>query len=381
MARTESSESFTPPKTSRHRGPGLRPLFFYFLKLGSVGFGGPVALTAIMQKELVQEKKWLPREEFDRAFPLIKAMPGALAFQTAAFIGHATHGFWGAALAGFGLVLPAAIMMVLLASFAGELHRQAWVESVLRGFQSGALALILMACLQLAKPFRRDPIWWILSLLALGLVILGVLEPLVILLIGLAHVLLKFWNRRGQGIQFRAVPLLELIWVAFSAGAFVFGTGLAALPWMESQMVQVHHWLTRDEFMEAVALGQITPGPVLVTVTYIGFILAGVPGAVLATLAVFIPGLIHMTTWFPRLVGRLSREKWIGPFSSGALAAVVATLIFVIYKYLPSFRDLNFWIFLVMSALLTWKRFPAGLIILASGLMGGVQHFLLAKGF
>lgn len=349
--------------------PSVSDIFLYFLKLGSIGFGGPVALTAIMQKELVYEKNWMSRDEFDRAFPLIKAMPGALAFQTAAYIGNACHGFSGALAAGFGLVFPASVLMIFLASFSQELNRQPWVHSVLAGFQAGALALIFIACWQLAKPFRKDFVWWIFSGLAFLIVLNGAVEPLVIIAVGIANVLRRSWTSRSESLK--AVPLLELLWISFSAGAFVFGTGLAALPWMESQMVQVHNWLSKEDFLQAVALGQITPGPVLVTTTYIGFKLAGLSGAVLATIAIFLPGLIHMTTWFPRMVNRLARTRWIEAFSAGALAAVVATLVYVIYKYLPQPNDITFWVFITMTSILLFrKNWPAWIVIGSSGLIG-----------
>ena len=349
-------------------------IFKYFIKLGCIGFGGPVALTAMMQKELVEEKKWIPREEFDQAFPLIKAMPGALAFQTAAYIGNATGGFFGAVVAGFSLVIPAAILMILFGTFATQLTQFPWVNALLTGFQSGALALITIACWQLAKPYKKDLVWWVLAILALAFVIKGTPEPVVIVLFGLINILRVKYKNTAKTVK--AVPLFELLWICFSAGAFVFGTGLAVLPWLENQFVQVHQWISRDDFLQAVALGQITPGPVLVTTTYIGYKISGLVGAALATVAIFLPGLIHMTTWFPKMVKTLSKKKWIQAFSAGALAAVVATLVFVIYKYLPQHNTLGFWVYLAMTTILFWRPTPAWLVILVSGLIGLVPLYI-----
>lgn len=348
-------------------------IFKYFIRLGVIGFGGPVALTAIMQKDLVEERNWLAREEFEQAFPLIKAMPGALAFQTAAYIGNAKGGFFGAVIAGFSMVLPAAIMMVLFGMFAAQLSQFPWVHALLMGFQSGALALISIACWQLAKPYKKQLIWWVLLLLALVFVLKGFPEPVVIVLFGTLNILRVKFNNSAKSVK--SVPILELLWICFSAGAFVFGTGLAVLPWLENQFVQVHQWISRDDFMQAVALGQITPGPVLVTTTYIGYKVSGLFGASLATIAIFLPGLINMTTWFPRMVKTLSKKTWIQAFSAGALAAVVATLIYVIYKYLPERNSLGFWVFLVMAVILFWKPIPSWLVILVSGLLGLVPLY------
>ena len=158
----------------------------------------------------------------------------------------------------------------------------------------------------------------------------------------------------------------------------MFGTGLAVLPWLENQFVQVHQWISKEDFMQAVALGQITPGPVLVTTTYIGFKISGLTGAALATIAIFLPGLIHMTTWFPRMVKSLSKKKWIHAFSAGALAAVVATLIFVLFKYRPEQNSLAFWIYLFTTTILFWKSVPSWMVILTCGLMGLILPNMLS---
>ena len=128
--------------------------------------------------------------------------------------------------------------------------------------------------------------------------------------------------------------------------------------------------------MQAVALGQITPGPVLVTTTYIGYKISGAWGGILATVFVFLPGLIHMTTWFPRMVQRLSKTKWIQAFSAGALAAVVATLAFVLYRYRPEPNSLLFWVYIVTTVILFIRSLPSWLVILVCGGMGLVPLLL-----
>ncbi len=343
-------------------------LLTYFLKLGCTGFGGPVALVAIMQKELVEEKKWVEQKEFNQIFPMIKAMPGALAFQTAAYFGNAKAGFFGAVIAGFGLVFPAALMMILLGVYSAEMSQYLWINKLLIGFQSGALALITLACWQLAKPYSKDFLWWVYVLISLFFVINHLPEPVVIIAFGAINIL-RYRIDKPTG-TLPAVPLLELLWICFCGGAFVFGTGLAVLPWLETQFVQVHKWITQDEFLQAVALGQITPGPVLVTTTYIGYKVSGMMGAVLATIGVFLPGLIHMTTWFPRVAKKLSRTSWIHNFSAGALAAVVGTLIFVVYRYRPEVGTFNFWSYLIATIVLFRFKIPSWAVILACGVVG-----------
>lgn len=341
----------------------------YFLKLGFSGFGGPVALTSMMQTELIEQRQWISRQEFDQAFPLIKAMPGALAFQTAAYLGFKRGGAIGGLLAGAGLVVPAAIMMVILAVLAPELSQFSWLSSMMIGFQAGALAIIIISCLQLAKPYRKKTLWWIYVLVTIGLAYKKVPEPLIIVSLGLINIFVAK-KIKVNSAQVHSIPIVELVVVCLLAGSVVFGTGLAALPWLENQIVVLHKWVSQGEFLQAVAFGQITPGPVLVTTTYIGYKISGWLGAVLATIAIFLPGYIHMTTWFPKMVDRLSKKIWIQDFSEGALGAVVGTLIFVVMRYVPNLGYKGAVIFAVAGFCLWRFKVPSWMLIVLSGVAG-----------
>lgn len=346
----------------------------YFLKLGATGFGGPVALTAMMQTELVEKRNWISRDEFDQAFPLIKSMPGALAFQTAVYLGFRYGGLACATLAGICLVLPAALMMIGLAYFGHYFNHSIWIESLLIGFQSGAMALIALACLQLARPYKNETRFWIFCLFAIVLSYFHLPEPLLIISFGLASILLS--RSKIQPIL-KVVPLFELMMICFMAGAFVFGTGLAALPWLEKKFVLDNQWLSQAEFLQAVAFGQMTPGPVLVTTTFLGFKLAGFVGALLATIAIFIPGFIHMTTWFPKAVKSLSQKTWVRAFSIGAIAAVVGTLVIISFRLLPQLPDIGKAIFIFIILLLfIFQKIPSWAMILVSGAIGMLSPFL-----
>jgi chromate transporter len=340
----------------------------YFLTLGATGFGGPVALAAMMQNELVEKRNWISREEFDQAFPLIKSMPGALAFQTAVYLGFRYGGISCAILAGICLVLPAALMMIALAHFGHYFNQSIWVESLLIGFQSGAMALIALACLQLAKPFKNEIRFWIFCCFAFVLAYFHLPEPLVIISFGLASILI---SKMKVQPTFKVIPLFELVLIGLMAGAFVFGTGLAALPWLEKKFVFDHQWLSQAEFLQAVAFGQMTPGPVLVTMTYLGYKLAGLTGAIFATIAIFIPGFIHMTTWFPKAVRSLSKKTWVRSFSIGAIAAVVGSLVMISVRLFPHLPDFGKVIFSMMILLLfVFQKIPSWAVILISGAVG-----------
>jgi chromate transporter len=353
--------------------PKSKETIQYFLKLGATGFGGPVALTATMQTELVEKRNWIKREEFDQAFPLIKSMPGALAFQTAVYLSFRYGGFSCATLAGICLVLPAALMMVALAYFGHYLNQSIWVQSILIGFQSGAMALIALACFQLAKPYKKEFQFWILSFFGSILAYFHLPEPLLIISFGLISI--TFSKLKTQS-TLNAIPLFELMLICFMAGAFVFGTGLAALPWLEKKFVFDHQWLSQAEFLQAVAFGQMTPGPVLVTTTYLGFKLAGFAGAILATVAIFIPGFIHMTTWFPKAVKNLSQKTWIRAFSSGAISAVVGTLVIITVRLVPQLPAFGVVIFFLMIlGFFFFQKIPSWALILISGGLGMLAPF------
>lgn len=349
-------------------------IFLYFLKLGFTGFGGPVALTAIMQKELVEERGWITREQFDQAFPLIKAMPGALAVMTCSYLSYKRRGFVGALCGAIGLLLPAFTMMILLAIAAPAMAELNWLQPLLMGFQAGALALIALACLQLATPYRSQKLWWVYVAATLGLSFAHVPEPLLILSFGALNVFIM--KRKRLGTALFVVPLLELMLVCFSAGAFVFGTGLAAIPFLENQMVFKNQWISQHEFLQAVAFGQITPGPVTVTATYIGYKISGFMGALFGTIAIYLPGFIHMTTWFPRMVTNLSKKSWIRDFSQGALGAVVGTLIYVVIRYVPSVGARGAIIFAIASVVLIRFKIPAWLMIIVCGAVGYLISFV-----
>ena len=350
-------------------------VLFAFLRLGCTGFGGPLALVAQMQRDLVEKRGWIPNEEFQQAFALIKALPGAVAFNTATYLGRRRAGFIGAILAGFGLIAPAFLAILIFAASYSTLHQSALLEKVLLGMQAGALALIVAAIRPLTGRFIKFPLFWVL--VAIGSAIFAtdwVPEPILILAGGIAIVAWRYL--RGQRrrplavIGVSAIPHLFL--VCFKAGAFVFGTGIAIAPLLERDFVERHGWVTHAEFMDALAVGQITPGPVMLTTTFLGHKVAGVPGALIATVAVFLAGFIHMTTWFPSAVRKLSTMKWIEDFLFGALAMVIGTILVTVFILAsPWIHEPRVGILsIVLLAAALWTRIPSWLLIVVGGVAG-----------
>lgn len=322
-------------------------VFWYFLKLGMTGFGGPIALVAIMQKELVQEKKWMTEEKFALILPLLKAMPGAFSFQTAVYLGNQRGGRVAGFFAGLGLILPASVLMVLLGVFLNHSGQNLEVKLWINGFQWGAIVLMAAAVESLAKNFWNDRKFWFLVVLSLlVLVFFSLSEIVLVLSFGLIALLLekrtafpstavKSFALIGVGgtLAVSSIPSLSgLFTICFGSGAFVFGTGIAIAPILEKYFVSQHHWISHDEFMTALALSQMTPGPVMVIVTLIGYKTLGLLGATVATLSVYAPGWIHMLTWFPKVSDRMVKKVFIQIFLKGALAAVVSSIAYTLFN-------------------------------------------------
>jgi chromate transporter len=349
-------------------------IFFYFLKLGLLGFGGPLALISSMQKDLVENKKWISENDFNAAFSLIKAMPGPIAFMVAVFLGRHRGGYLGGLLAAIGLVLPPAILMILFSLFFKNLANLSYTEIILLGMQVCALGVILASLKGLMKAYAFNFFFWILVIVS-GLInyIFPQLEPIIIIVFGIMMVVTNKVVREK-----RLGDLSLLFLVCFKAGALVFGSGLAIVPMLKQDVVENYHWLTNSEFLNALAFGQMTPGPVVITATFIGHHVHGLSGALVATVGIFSASFFHMMTWFPKVVQKLQGKKWITDFIFGAVAAVVGPIIVTVLKLFLGlqFSYLNI-LFLILAFIITLKsKIPLWLIIPGGGLV-----FYLVKSF
>ncbi len=361
----------------------LFEIIFYFLRLGVLGFGGPLALVAQMQKDLAEDRKWMKASEFATALPLIKSMPGPVAFQTAVFFGYTRGQFLGGLCAGFFLLLPSFIFMIALAYFAKFSLNNSNFTHFLTGLQLGAVGIIAASVWSLMVVYKNQVAFWVLFVASLVISSFNLLaEPIIIFLMG---GILIFWrhktirSRSTLGLAFlfpgtlliHQEKLSELFLLCIKAGAFVFGTGLAIVPMLENDFVTNRAWLSHDEFMNALAFGQVTPGPVMISVTYIGYKVLGLTGAITATIGAFLPSFIHMVTWFPRVVNRLSQMSWIVDFSCGAISAVAATIFVSLYKIMLNY-DVNYLtlgIAFGSFAILMARKLPVWAIIPLSGFL------------
>lgn len=369
----------------------MSEIFRYFFKLGVFGFGGPLAVISTIQKDLVEKEKWLSLEDFVKAFSLIKAMPGPIAFMTAVYVGIARGGRRGGLAAAVGLVLPSFLMMIFFTIFTSNFKDLNWFNSILRGMQICALAVILASLKGLIGTQGKKIEFWLL--LPFGLLLNYLYpswEPIIILGFGIFLAFLhklkskqaalmilitlfssNLYAQENSGESF-VNTLTKIAFVFLKAGSVVFGTGLAIIPMLEADVVQHNQWLSHDQFMSALVYGQITPGPVVITSTYIGYTVLKMPGAIVATIGIFLPAFIHIMTWFPSFVRILSRQKWIQHFVVGATSAVIGSIIVVVLRLGMSIEfdliDLivAFGILLValMSLLPVWSLIPIGGIVI-----------------
>jgi chromate transporter len=361
-------------------------LVLYFLKLGATGFGGPIALAGAMERDLVEERRWFTSEEYLRGLALAQLAPGPLAAQLAIYLGWARGGVLGATLVGIAFVLPSFVIVLILSALYIRLHGLAWMQAAFYGVGAAVIAIIIRSAVKLTRlTLKRDVLLWIIFVIVAAVTAITEREIVsAFLLSGLA----VFVLRRGSpppaaailapwllaGI--RGVAELPAVWRIFlyfaEAGAFVFGSGLAIVPFLYGGVVEQFHWLTQREFVDAVAVAMITPGPVVITVAFIGYLVAGPLGAVAAALGVFLPCYLFVIIPAP-YYERYASKKGIADFVAGVTAAAVGAIggaaIVLGRRALVDWKAIA--ICAVTLVLLTWvKKIPEPLLIAAAGVVG-----------
>src|SRR5829696_2628893 len=346
--------------TEARSGRGnLWELTAYFLKLGTIGFGGPVALIGYMQRDLVERRHWIDDEEYTLGLALAQIMPGPLAAQLAMAIGYFAHGVLGATLVGLAFVLPSFLMVLALSALYVAYGGLWWMQAAFYGIGAAVFAIIAIQAFNLARRTNKSDLlsWGIFAALAVVTAATQAEIAELFILAGLAVLLVRAWPgpARAAGFVVAAVALslailfLERVVLAAGsagqgnvlaqillffakAGAFVFGSGLAIVPFLHQGVVGDFGWLSEHQFLDAVAVAMITPGPVVITVAFIGYLVAGVAGATLAAVGIFLPVYVFTIVpapWFKRHRDNAELKAFVQgatAAATGAIAGATAVL-------------------------------------------------------
>jgi chromate transporter len=320
--------------------PGrIKELVRYFLRLGLLGFGGPVALVGQMERELVGGRAWLTKEQMREAIAVCQSLPGPLAIQVGVYIAYLRGGFWGAWAGGWAFILPNFLIVATLGALYVHFGALQPMTAIFYGVSPAVIALILHSCYRLAKLGMEDWVQWcIAGACFLVTVILQSEVALLFIGAGTLGVLVygTLWRRPPSATTLMVVlptapiasssVLGKLLLFFLKAGALTFGSGLVIVPFLQQGVVQEHGWLGEREFLIAVAIGMISPGPVVITATFVGYLVAGFWGAVAATVGIFLPSFILVLLAAP-ILARHRANRNVQGFVKGAYAAAIGTIL------------------------------------------------------
>jgi chromate transporter len=330
-----------PPK----QAPRIRDLVIYFLRLGTLGFGGPVALCGLMEKELVQERGWLTKQEMRDAIAVSQSLPGPLAIQVGIFAAYLRGGFWGAWAGGWAFILPNFLIVAALGALYVHFGGLSWMTAIFYGVSPAVIALILHSCWRLAKLGMEDWLQWTIAAICFVVTIVFQAE-LAVLFIGAGIIGILYYGslfrRFKQPPASGAMALIplgvvtakpaapstlgQLFTFFFKAGSLTFGSGLVIVPFLEKGLVQQTGWLNGREFFVAVAVGMLSPGPVVITATFVGYLVGGFWGSLVSTVGIFLPSFLLILFVAPILI-RHRENLNVQGFVKGAYGAAIGTIL------------------------------------------------------
>jgi chromate transporter len=388
----------TAVQTQAVAGYSLWQLVRYFLKLGTLGFGGPVALVGYMHRDLVEQRAWITESDYKEGLALAQLAPGPLAAQLGIYIGYVHYRFLGATLVGLAFVFPSFLMVVALGWAYTLYGGLTWMQAVFYGVGASVIGIIALSAYKLAtKTIGRDWLLWAIYLVTAAVTIITETEQVLFFLAaGILVWLVKApptWSwRKGKTSVASVMPLPlaallavvgttgGILWTLFTyftaAGAFVFGSGLAIIPFLYGGVVKEHHWLTDHQFVDAVAVAMITPGPVVITVGFIGYLVAGLAGASVAALGTFLP--CYLLTIFPiRLFRKYGKRPAVAAFIAGVTAAATGAIsgaVVVLGRRTITDIPTALLALVTLGLLWRWKKLPEPLIVLGAAMVGLVVY-------
>lgn len=370
----------------------LWDIVMYMLKLGAIGFGGPIALVGYMHRDLVEQKKWISESEYAEGLALAQLAPGPLAAQLGIYLSYVHYGILGATIGGIAFVLPSFLIVVVLGWVYVQYGGISWMQAVFYGVGACVIGIIANSAYKLTQKMIKGTLVWIIYLISVSITVIT--ESEIIWTFLLAGILVWFaeappknWFPGNK--TFSIAPLLLLtqsganvakegiLWkilLYFSqAGAFVFGSGLAIVPFLYGGVVKDFQWLTNKEFVDAVAVAMITPGPVVITTGFIGYLIAGLSGSVVAALGTFLP--CYLLTILPAPYFRkYGKQPGIAAFVKGVTVAATGAITgAVIVLARRSLIDLPTFAIALISIALLWKfkkKLPEPVLVLCAALLG-----------
>ncbi|RZL00265.1 MAG: chromate transporter [Rubrivivax sp.] len=378
----------------------LWQMVLYMLKLGTIGFGGPVALVGYMHRDLVEQRQWISESDYKEGIALAQLAPGPMAAQTAIYLGYVHHGILGATLVGLAFVIPSFFMVVALGWAYTRFGGLSWMQAVFYGVGAAVIGIIAISAHKLTtKSIGQDRLLWAIFLVLAAVTVYTESEIAWLIIAGGVVVWLwrappKRWGRRNGLSAIAPVGLPEASgWLATQdwtvltqiavffakAGAFVFGSGLAIVPFLYGGVVTEYHWLNEKQFVDAVAVAMITPGPVVITVGFIGYLVAGFPGACVAALATFLP--CYLFTVIPApYFKKYGKLPGIVAFVDGVTAAAIGAIagsVIVIAK--RSIIDVPTAVMALATIALLWKfkKLQEPVIVAGAALIGLAIYPLL----
>ncbi|TKT92842.1 chromate transporter [Dyadobacter frigoris] len=382
----------------------LKDLTRYFFKLGTFGFGGPVALIGYMHRDLVEDRKWISEDEYREGLALAQLAPGPLAAQLGIYLGYVHYGVLGATLTGLAFVLPSFVMVVLLGMAYKLYGGLSWMQAVFYGVGASVIGIITLSCykltiksvskLEVAAIKSRWLLWVFFLVMAVVTAITEREEVWLFMLMGFVYMAVKAppkWLVRREtalstvlltGIgfwQYEPSQLVQIGWFFTKAGAFVFGSGLAIIPFLQAGVVDQMGWLNEQQFLDSVAVAMITPGPVVITVGFIGFLVSGFAGAVVAAAGVFLPCFIFTVLpapYFKKIAKNISIKAFVDGITAAVAGALVGSVFVIATR---SIVDAPSAIIAVLTilALIYIKKLQEPYIILCAAVVG----FLLKTYF
>ena len=370
----------------------LREFVIYFLKLGTLGFGGPIALAGYMQRDLVDERGWIAPDDYKQGLALAQLAPGPLAAQLAIYLGWVRGRVLGATLVGIAFVAPSFLMVLALSALYLKFGGLAWMQALFYGIGAAVIAIIAWSAARLARTtLGRDRLLW--GLFAMSLIVTAwTAREIIWVFVASGFIPLLARARAGQSMPTKALLVapwpawltsgltgaasVGVLWKVFAyfaaAGLFVFGSGLAIVPFLHGGVVEQFRWLTERQFLDAVAVSMITPGPVVITVAFIGYLVAGPLGATVAAIGVFAP-VYFVTVLAAPHFRRFAESPRIKAFVDGVTAAATGAIAgAVIVLGRRALVDLPTVLICAatLAVIVRMKRVPEPALIAASGVVG-----------